>query len=87
MDTSENDFLSDDMIVEIGREPLKIRVMTGISGVTFEACYASRVEFDLGGKNRPFISYEHLLKNKMATKRGKGRVDAEELMKRNPDNY
>lgn len=83
LDITEDDFLSEDMVVEIGREPLKIQVMTGISGVTFEECYASRVEFDLGGKNRPFIDYEHLLKNKIATKRGRDRVDVEELVKRN----
>ncbi|NBD38123.1 MAG: hypothetical protein GVY10_06105 [Verrucomicrobia bacterium] len=82
VDISEGDFLSEEMIVEIGREPLKIQVMTGISGVSFEECYSSRVEFELGGKNRPFIAYDQLLKNKMATKRGKDKVDAEELKKR-----
>ena len=82
LDISEDDFLSEDIIVEIGREPLKIQVMTGISGVSFEECYSAKVEFDLGGKSRPFIAYEHLLKNKLATKRGKDRVDVEELVKR-----
>ena len=30
---TENDFLEPDMVVEIGREPLKIQVLTGIDGV------------------------------------------------------
>ncbi|MFW5883535.1 MAG: hypothetical protein ACOCVG_04130 [Verrucomicrobiota bacterium] len=82
LDISEEDFLSEDMIVEIGREPNKIQVMTGISGVTFEECYTSRVEFESGGKPRPFIAFEQLIKNKRATKRGKDLVDVEELVKR-----
>jgi hypothetical protein len=78
----ESDFMEEDMIVEIGREPLKIQVMTGISGVTFEECFSSRVEFEFGGNLLPFISLEHLIKDKSATLRGKDRVDVDELKKR-----
>ena len=35
---SESDFLEDNFVVEIGREPRKIQVLTGIDGVTFEEC-------------------------------------------------
>lgn len=78
----ETDFLQDDMIVEIGREPLKIQVMTGISGVKFEECYPSRKIIEFSGKEIPFISFDHLILNKSATKRGKDKVDVEELEKR-----
>lgn len=79
---SESDFLEDDMIVEIGREPLKIQVMTGISGVTFQECFQSRIDLEFGGVKLPFISLDHLIKNKSSTGRGKDQVDVEELTKR-----
>ena len=79
---TESDFLEDDVIVEIGREPLKIQVMTGISGVGFEECYVSRDVVRLGDQDVPIISYEMLLRNKSSTSRGKDRVDVEELKKR-----
>lgn len=82
LDIQEQDFLDDDMIVEIGREPLKIQVMTSISGVAFEECYRSRAHLDFGGRILPFISYEHLLLNKASTKRSKDRIDIEELERR-----
>lgn len=32
------DFLEAETVVEIGREPMEIQVLTGIDGVTFEQC-------------------------------------------------
>jgi len=43
------------------------------------------VEFEFGGKLLPFISYDHLIKNKSAAKRGRDLVDVEELQKRRAD--
>lgn len=75
------DFLERDTVVEIGREPMKIQVLTGIDGVTFEQCYAGRVEFDDAGLRIPFIGLEELLKNKAASPRGKDQIDLVELQK------
>jgi len=75
---SPEDFLEPDTIVEIGREPLKIQVMTGVSGVRFDECHPARTMIELGGRKRPFISYQHLLLNKSATRRPRDRVDVEE---------
>jgi hypothetical protein len=75
------DFLGSDTVVEIGREPMKIQVLTGIDGVTFEQCYAGKVEFEAAGLRIPFIGLEELLKNKAASPRGKDRIDLIELQK------
>jgi hypothetical protein len=75
------DFLEKDTVVEIGREPMKIQVLTGIDGVTFEQCYAGKVDFDDAGLRIPFIGLEELLKNKAASPRGKDRIDLAELQK------
>jgi len=41
---STSDFLEENFVVEIGREPRKIQVLTGIDGVAFEECFSRRVE-------------------------------------------
>ena len=77
---SSRDFMEEEIVVEIGREPLKIQVLTGIDGVTFEECYEEKVLFDAGeGLRIPFIGFENLLKNKEASPRAKDKIDFEEL--------
>ena len=81
---SAGDFLEEEIVVEIGREPLKIQVLTGIDGVTFEECFSEKVEFDAGGGLKvPFIGFEALLKNKQASPRAKDKIDFEELKRIN----
>ncbi|MCH8540885.1 MAG: nucleotidyltransferase [Opitutales bacterium] len=76
---TEADFLEEEMVVEIGREPLKIQILTGIDGVTFEECWEDRKEVRMSGMEVPFIGIESLLKNKAASPRAKDRIDLEEL--------
>ena len=66
---AESDFLDDETIVEIGREPVKIQVLTGIDWVAFED----------GGLPVPFISLDCLIANESATPRAKDKIDLEEL--------
>ncbi len=73
------DFLEPDVVVEIGREPMKIQVLTGIDGVTFERCLRDRVLVDVDGLQVPFIGFDSLLANKAASPRPKDRIDLEEL--------
>jgi hypothetical protein len=79
---SASDFLEEDMIVEIGREPLKIQVMTGISGVTFQECYEDRILIEIEERPVPFISLEKLLKNKAASGRPRDLADVIELKRK-----
>ena len=76
---NEEDFLEEEIVVEIGREPLKIQILTGIDGVSFEECWEDRREVQLSGMAIPFIGIESLLKNKAASPRAKDRIDFEEL--------
>jgi predicted nucleotidyltransferase len=75
----EADFLDPEVIIEIGREPVKIQVLTGIDGVSFDACHAKRVPFEDDGLLIPFISLDDLIANKAATPRAKDKIDLEEL--------
>ena len=75
----KSDFLEQEMIVEIGREPMKIQVLTGIDGIAFDTCYRHRVIFDDGQVAIPFISLEDLIANKKAAPRAKDKIDLDEL--------
>ena len=75
------DFLAIDQVVEIGREPRKIQVLTGIDGVAFADCSNRSVEALLGGVPVRFIGKEDLIRNKAASGRPKDRIDLEELQK------
>jgi hypothetical protein len=74
------DFLEKEIVVEIGREPIKIQVLTGIDGVTFEESYSGKEYLQLSKElSIPFIGYEALLKNKESSPRAKDKIDFEEL--------
>jgi hypothetical protein len=75
----EEDFQRPDFVVEIGREPRKIQVLTGIDGVVFSECYERRLQIEIAGKMIPFIAKEDLIRNKIASDRPKDRIDVMEL--------
>jgi predicted nucleotidyltransferase len=77
----EGDFLSPDFVVEIGREPRKIQVLTGIDGVSFAECYNRRLEIRDDGLLMKFIGKNDLLANKAASGRAKDLIDLDELRK------
>jgi predicted nucleotidyltransferase len=76
---SENDFRQADSVIEIGREPTKIQILTGIDGVDFSDAYANRIHVDLDGLQVPFLGFDDLLKNKKASARSKDLIDVDEL--------
>ena len=79
LEISASDFLEDDIVVEIGREPNKIQVLTGIDGVDFDAAFRNRIEVELGDIGVPFIGFDDLIKNKEASGRSKDLIDLLEL--------
>lgn len=80
---SKTDFLEEAFVVEIGREPTKIQVLTGIDGVSFEACYANKVSIRYDDTNINLINLDDLLKNKEASARAKDKIDVIELKRLN----
>ncbi len=73
------DFLEPDTVIEIGREPMKIQVLTGIDGISFERCRSDRILVNVSGLQIPFIGFDSLLANKAASPRNRDRIDLEEL--------
>lgn len=82
---NKEDFMESETVVEIGREPIKIQVLTGIDGVSFSECHEHAETFQIGEQTVPFISYQDLIKNKAASPRAKDKIDLEELRHRKED--
>ena len=70
-------FTRPDVVFQLGVDPDRIDILTGITGVSFEDAWSTRV---VDG-SYIFISREALIKNKTATGRDQDRVDVKNLKK------
>ncbi len=66
-------------VIRMGLPPLRIEVLTSVSGVEFEECWASRNELLLGGEPVWLPKLEDLKKNKAASGRPKDLEDLRHL--------
>lgn len=73
------EFEEPDVVVQLGREPQRIDILTFATGLGFEDAYEHRVVVDVGGLRVPFISVDDLRTNKLATGRLRDRADAADL--------
>ncbi|TAL34514.1 MAG: hypothetical protein EPN93_11925 [Spirochaetes bacterium] len=78
-DLNQEMFLKEDQVIRMGVPPLRIEVLTSISGVAFEECYRKREIADMGDYQIPIISRDMLIKNKRASGRLKDLGDVENL--------
>lgn len=72
-------FLQDNSMVRMGNVPLRIEILTRISGVGFDDCYRNRIVDEMDGVEVSVISLRDLLANKRASGRHKDLMDVEEL--------
>ena len=72
-------FLRENSIVRLGNPPMRLEILTGISGVVFDACYAERVQDVIDGVPVSIISLRQLKINKRASGRYKDLNDLENL--------
>jgi predicted nucleotidyltransferase len=72
-------FLEKGKIIRMGVPPVRIEVMTGISGVDFNDCYNRRETVMMDDLKVPIISLEDLKRNKKASGRHKDLEDIEHL--------
>ncbi len=72
-------FVKPDMVVQLGRPPNRIDILTQISGVEFDQAWDSREAAVLDGVPVPIIGRQALLANKRASGRAKDLADVREL--------
>jgi hypothetical protein len=76
---TDDDFVQDDRVIQLGVAPNRIDLLTSISGVSFEEAWRSRELGELGELTVPFISREMLKRNKAATGRSQDLADLDRL--------
>ena len=74
------DLISENMVVQLGVPPVRIDILTSISGVKFKEAYNSKVEHKFGNSKTYFLSKENMIINKKASGRKKDLADLESLM-------
>jgi predicted nucleotidyltransferase len=72
-------FLREEQIIRMGTPPLRIELLTSISGVSFGDCYERRTNAEIDGVEVKLISLEDLKKNKKASGRYKDLDDLQQL--------
>src|SRR5262249_19070690 len=72
-----NLFVEPNNVIRMGQPPMRIEVLTSISGVEFEECFADRETFLIDELPVPVISLAHLRQNKAASGRAKDIADLE----------
>lgn len=77
------DFLSDKLNVwSIGVEPIKIEVLTHVDGLVFNESKNHCKWFEIERLKVPYIAFDDLIKNKLASGRYKDLADIEQLKKK-----
>ena len=72
-------FLEENQVIRMGVPPMRLELLTSISGVEFETCFAERVVDEIDGVTVNLISLAHLKENKLASGRHKDLNDLEHL--------
>ena len=72
---SVEDFTKPDSVVQLGVPPLRIDILTTLSGVEFSEAWSARLTVVLDGIHVPVMSRAHLVANKRAAKRPKDQLD------------
>lgn len=72
-------FVESDRVVRLGNPPLRIELLTSVTGVKFPECYPARDQDEIDGTPVYFIGLEKLKENKRASGRHKDMDDLENL--------
>ena len=73
------DFLKPEQVVQLGRPPYRIDILTSIDGVTWEEAWNSRTEVAVGNKRCWAIGLDALIRNKRASGRPQDLADVARL--------
>jgi hypothetical protein len=74
-----DDLTKTDTVFQIGVEPCRVDILSGISGVQFADAWSRRLVLDIEGMSVPVLSREDFVTNKRASGRPKDLLDLELL--------
>ena len=76
------DFTEPEVFFQIGVDPVRVDIMTSVSGLDFETAWNRKIEVDFAGVGAPVLCREDVLTAKMASGRARDRRDARQLRKK-----
>ena len=79
LEITSEDLTSPDTVVQLGVEPNRIDILTGLTGVDFDQAWSDRSEGTLDGLPVAFLGRASLIVNKRATGRKQDVADLESL--------
>lgn len=79
LEISAGDFQAEDRVIQLGRAPNRVNLLTKLYGVDFEGAWSRRVAARLDDTQVWLISREDLIRNKRETGRTQDLADAEFL--------
>lgn len=79
LDLNESDFREPDKVVQLGVAPVRVDLITSLTGVTFQQVYSGKVLGSYGDVKVYYLGRGELLSNKRALGRKKDLADIEAL--------
>ena len=79
LDLSVNDFSDPDRVLQLGMPPVRIDILTSLTGITWQEASTDTLDLDYGGIPVRVVGREALLANKRATGRAQDLADIEAL--------
>lgn len=76
-----DDFIKPNIVIQLGYEPVRIDLITSISGCTFNKVWKNRKKGWYGRERVNFIGLKELIKNKKISSRKQDKLDLEILKK------
>lgn len=76
---TEEDFSATDKVVQLGVAPVRIDIVTSMTGVSWEEAAAGRVAGTYGNIEAYYLGREQFIRNKRAIGRKKDRADLEAI--------
>jgi hypothetical protein len=79
LNLGESDFTRQGSVVQLGVPPVRIDIITSLTGVDWDKAQAGKVPGDYGGTKASFLGKKEFILNKKATGRKKDLADIEAL--------
>lgn len=80
LELSEDDFMKEGTIIQLGYEPVRIDLLTSLPGCSFREVWKNKQLGDYGDEKVFFIGLEDLIRNKTVSSRKQDEVDLELLL-------
>jgi hypothetical protein len=75
-----DDFIIPDQTIQLGKEPRRIDILTGITGVKFENAWANKEISEIDDLTVNILHKDDYIKNKKALGRNKDLADIDEIL-------